>query len=71
MTVAIWVALCVADIIAGHWITGTAGLVLLAGSAPGGPLFRARRGNRGAFRTAGARAGGPALPGAPASPRSA
>lgn len=43
MTVAIWVALCVADIIAGHPITGTAGLILLAGSATGGRRVRARR----------------------------
>ncbi|MFD2416811.1 hypothetical protein [Amycolatopsis pigmentata] len=43
MTVAIWVALCVADIIAGHWIIGTAGLLLLAGSAPSGLRLRARR----------------------------
>lgn len=66
MTVAIWVALCVADIIAGHWITGTAGLVLLAGSAPGGLHLAARHRNRRAART-----GGPALPDTPASPRSA
>lgn len=52
MTVAIWVALCAADIIAGHWLTGTAGLVLLAGSAPSGLRLPARRRNRAAARTA-------------------